>query len=120
MLVRPGLLLGALNAGLGLVLLLGGPVRHTGPAFATPRQLLPIDAWALLFLAGGVICALAASLGRQGAVLVGLGAGLHACWAAALLDSARMDPRAALTGVVVYSWVSVLHITTAARLARGT
>lgn len=119
MLSRPGLLLAALNAGIGAVLLLAGPTRHTGPAFTTPRELLAIEMWGLLFLIGGLVCALAADHGRFGAVLVGVGAGVHACWAVALLDSALRDPRAALTGVVVYSWCALVHVLTARRLAAG-
>lgn len=117
--MRPGMMLAVVNVGLGAALLLGGPRRHTSGAFAVPGQLLPIRVWGVLFLLAGAACAVAAvCLRRAGAVSVGLGAGLHAAWAAALAGSAVTDPTAALTGAVVYAWIALLHVLTAARLAR--
>lgn len=115
---RPGALLALLNVSLGVVLLLGGPLRTSAASFDTVKMLLPIPAWGLLFLLGGLICALAADRGRIGAALVGVGAGIHACWAVALLDAAEHNDRAALTGIVIYAWAALLHFTTARRLAR--
>jgi hypothetical protein len=115
---QPGVLVGLLNLGLGLVLLFGAPSRTSSPSLAVAREAMPMRAWGLLFLIGGVVC-LAAHLHRtRGAVLVGVGAGIHAFWAATLLEAADRDSHAGLTGCVVYGWVAVLHITVAVRLAR--
>jgi hypothetical protein len=115
---QPGSLLGLLNLGLGLVLLMGAPSRTASPSLAVARQIMPIRAWGSLFLAAGFVCLAAYHYGRWGAVLVGAGAGIHAFWAGALLQAATHDKRAALTGVVVYGWLAMLHFTTAIRLAR--
>jgi hypothetical protein len=116
---RPGVLLSVLNLGLGVVLLLGDPLRTSSASFATARQLLPIPLWGVLFLAGGLVCAAAANWGCWGALAVALGgAGVHAFWAAALTESAAADKRAALTGCVAYSWFALAHVVTGVRLAR--
>ena len=115
---RPGLLLGALNLALGVALIWGGPLRTSSPSFDIAKQIMTPAQWGLLFLAGGIVCVLAAGLGRIGAVLVGAGAGIHFFWALALVRSAVDDSRAALTGCVVYAWLSGVHIWTAWRLAR--
>lgn len=115
---QPGSLLGLLNLGLGVVLILGATSRTASPSLAVARQTMPIHAWGVLFIVGGVICLLAHSLGRYGAVLVGAGAGIHTFWTITLLQAALTDRRAALTGIVVYGWLALLHLTTAIRLAR--
>jgi hypothetical protein len=115
---QPGVLLGLLNLALGLVLIHGAPARTSSPSLAVARDVMPMPAWGLLFLLGGVVCLLAGHLGARGAALVGVGAGIHTFWAAALAQAALDDPRAGLTGFVVYGWVALLHITVAIRLAR--
>ncbi len=115
---RPGLLLGGLNLALGSVLILGGDLRTSGPSFRQPLMIMPPDAWGLLFAVGGIVCVLAADLGRAGAVAVGLGAGVHAFWSLSLITGAANDERAGLTGCVVYSWITGVHVWTGWRLAR--
>lgn len=117
-LARPGCLLGLLNLGLGLVLVLGGPLRTSSPSFAMVRDVMSIHKWGVAFLVGGLVCWAAGSLGRRGAVLVALGAGVHFFWAAALTQAVLDDQRAALTGVIVYSWTTLTHVITGVRLAR--
>lgn len=115
---EPGALLAVLNLGLGLALLLGDPLRTSSPSFATAKTIMTIDQWGLLFLLGALVCAVAYRCGRWGAVLVGVGGGIHAFWAMGLLQSARWDNRAAIMGIVVYGWIALLHLLTGARLAR--
>jgi hypothetical protein len=115
---QPGSLLGVLNLGLGVVLILGAPSRTASPSLAAARAIMPIHAWGLLFMLGGAVCFAAHGLKRRGAVAVGVGAGIHAFWASTLATAALADKRAALSGIVVYGWVALLHITTAIRLAR--
>lgn len=115
---RPGTLLSLVNVGLGVVLLLGDPLRTSSPSFASARQLLPIAVWGLLFLVGGIVCACAASIRTHGAVMVAGGAGVHAFWAVSLAAAAKADEHAALTGVVVYAWIALCHLVTGIRLAR--
>lgn len=115
---QPGSLLGLLNLGLGTVLLAGSPLRTSSPSLAAARDLMAIHRWGWMFLFGGVICLLAHRFGRRGAVLVSVGAGIHAFWSFMLVQAALRDPHAALTGFVVYGWVALLHITTGVRLAR--
>lgn len=115
---HPGSLLGILNVGLGLALVLGSPLRTASPSLAPARDLMSIHTWGVLFVVGGVICFAAHHLGRRGALAVAGGAGIHAVWAATLIQAATQDDRAGLTGFVVYGWVSLLHVTTGIRLAR--
>ena len=115
---RPGTLLGLLNLALDVVLVAGGPLRTSSASFATVRALMPAPAWGVLFLLGGLVCLASCRLGRAGALAVGVGAGVHTFWAAALVDAARLDNRAALTGAVVYAWIAYVHIETGARLAK--
>lgn len=115
---QPGSLLALLNVGLGVVLLLGDPLRTSAPSFSAAKEIMPIPAWGLLFLTGAAVCAVASRHGSRGAVLVAVGGGIHAFWAAALLQAALRDSRVAFTGVVVYGWVAALHLTTGIRLAR--
>lgn len=115
---QPGSLLALLNVGLGLSLLYGAPERTSSPAFRVAKAVMPIPGWAFLFIAAGVICAIAARHGRWAAATVGLGAGIHGFWAATLGQSAHQDKHVAFTGVVVYGWLALLHLTTAVRLAR--
>lgn len=115
---QPGHLLALLNTALGLSLLFGSPARTSSPAFAVAKAVLPTTAWGLLFITAGLVCARASRHGRPSAVLVGLCAGIHAFWATTLVQAAYQDPHVALTGAVVYSWLALLHFTTAVRLAR--
>lgn len=115
--LRPGLLLAVLNTGLGLVLIVGDPSRTASVSLAPARQIMPMPGWGLAFLTGAVCCLAAASLSRLGAVAVAAGAGVHAFWAATLTTAALTDERAALTGIVTYSFTTVLHLHTAVRLA---
>lgn len=115
---QPGSLLAILNTGIGLSLLFSSPLRTSSPAFRAAKAVMPLDAWGVLFLLGGFVCAIAARHGRWGAALVGAGAGIHTFWTVTLLQSAMLDQRAALTGIVVYGWLALLHLTSAIRLAR--
>lgn len=115
---QPGVLLGILNLGLGAVLILGAPSRTSSPSLAAARDIITIHHWGLLFLLGGVICLYAHHLGRRGAFAVGIGAGIHFFWAAALYQAATWDERAGLTGIIIYGWAALIHITTGIRLAR--
>lgn len=115
---QPGSLLGVLNIGLGVVLLIGSPLRTSTPSLAAARDLMPMKAWGGAFLLGGIICLGAHHAGRRGALAVAVGAGIHAVWAATLIHSATWDQRAALTGIVVYGWLAFLHAVTGIRLAR--
>lgn len=115
---QPGSLLGILNTGIGTVLIIGSPLRTSSPSLAAARDLMPIHAWGVTFLLGGIICLAAHRLGRRGALAVAVGAGIHAVWAATLIQAATWDQRAALTGIVVYSWIAFLHAVTGIRLAR--
>lgn len=115
---QPGVLLGMLNVGLGTVLILGAPSRTSSPSLAAARDILTIHHWGLLFLLGGVICLYAHRLGRRGALAVAVGAGVHGFWAATLVQAAVQDERAALTGIVIYGWAGLIHITTGIKLAR--
>lgn len=116
--LRPGALLSLVNLGLGFVLLVGAPERTSSASFAVPKEWLPIQAWGLVFLVGALVCAFAHGLGRRGAIAVALGAGIHAFWATALWQSADADPKAALTGGVVYSWLALCHVVTGYRMSR--
>lgn len=113
-----GFFLALLNIGLGWVLIVGDPTRTSAPSFQVARELLPIQVWGLLFLLGGIICAVADRVGRMGAIGVAIGAGVHAFWASALWQAVASDNGAALTGAWVYTWLSVVHVVTGARLAR--
>lgn len=115
---QPGSLLGILNAGIGVSLLVGGPLRTSSPSLAAARALMPMHAWGVVFLLGGIVCLAAHGHGRRGAYAVAVGAGIHAVWAATLIQAAAWDRRAALTGIVVYSWLALLHAVTGIRLAR--
>lgn len=115
---QPGTLLGILNGGLGTVLIVGAPLRTSSPSLAAARDLMPIRAWGLLFCFAGIICFFAHHFGRRGAFAVATGAGIHAVWATTLFQAATWDQRAALSGIVVYGWLSLLHALTGVRLAR--
>lgn len=115
---RPGPLLAILNVGLGLALLLGDPLRTSAPSFMSAREIMPISFWGLAFLVGGLVCALAYRSRMYGPALIAAGAGVHAFWAVSLGTAAYYDNRAALTGVVVYSWTTLCHIVAGIRLAK--
>lgn len=115
---QPGRLLALLNLAIGLSLLLGSPTRTSSPSYSVAKALMPIDAWGLLFITGAVVCWTACGLGRRGAVLVAFGAGIHGFWALQLLRAAMWDQRAALTGIVVYTWLAVLHVHVGQQIAK--
>lgn len=114
---HPGRLLGALNVALGVVLLVGSSLRTSSYSFTVARELMPVAWWGLAFLLGGVACLAATHAGWWGVGALMFGAGVHAFWTGALAAAAVRDTRAALTGVVVYGWLSLLHLLVGVRLA---
>lgn len=114
---RPGALLGVLNIALGLVLIVGAPARTSSASFMTAREVMPIQLWGAGFLLIGAGCLVATRLGPWRSWPAVLGCGAHLFWAVALLASAIGDRKAALTGIVVYSWVSIVHGLTGVRLS---
>lgn len=110
----PGL--AALSLLLGAVLTFGAPARTSSPSFAIAAQLLPIRLWGALFLLAAAAVALLARRGWAGILTLHATAGLYAFWALAFTLAALADPRAALTGAVVYGWLTGLHLYAALRL----
>lgn len=118
--IAPGELVGGLNLGLGLALILGAPERTSGQTYAVAMEVMPAMNWGLVFLLCGIICFAGVHLGRLGAIAVSVGAGLHTFWCLALITSAVSDKHAGLTGCVVYAWTATLHLLAGLRLARQT
>lgn len=102
--------LAALNALLGLVLLLGSPARTSSPSFMAARDLMDIRLFGLLALTIAVLMAATARAGRWRSTPLLLGAGFHAFWAILFALSALDTPNAALTGPIVYAFLSVVHL----------
>jgi hypothetical protein len=115
---HPGTLLAWLNLALGWVLVLGAESRTSAASFVVVREIMPVQVWGVLFLIGGLVCAVAHRLSRFGAVAVASGAGIYAFWATSLWLAVLRDDSAALTGAVVYTWLMLVHVLTGLRLAR--
>lgn len=117
--VRAALLAGPL----GIVMLLGGPVRVSGPSFDTVRDTGGEVVWGVGFLLLSVVLLSASHWrSRQGDVLfhaymtAATGYGL---FVAAFVSSAVQLETAGLTGIVVYSWVAYLHMMAAVAAPPG-
>lgn len=104
---------------LGLILIAGNPLRTSGPSFATAKSLMPLPVWGALLVAFGVVLA-AVVLGHRTMPIpllrylrvtgASLACGWHAFFASAFENTARMDPRAARTGVAAYGTLAALHL----------
>ena len=104
-------------------MLIGGPARVGGPSFTTVRETGGEVVWGVGFLLLGVLMLGAArSYPRYPALLFHaymvamVGYGLFV-WA--FLSAAAQMESAALTGIVVYSWVIYLHVMAAANEPSG-
>lgn len=114
---RPGTLIGLLDVGLGGALVFGAASRTSSLSFATAKQVAPVEAWGLAFLAVGLLLLWALRLDLLGIAAALTGAALHTFWAVAFLAAAIWDGRAALTGIPVYMFVALVHLTVAVRLS---
>lgn len=102
--------LAAMDVALGAVLLLGGRSRVSGPGFAAAKLVAPIPTWGavLTFLAIGALY----HLWRQhptGMWFV-LCSGWLGFFAATLVRSAVLSHKAALTGIVLFTGMVILHL----------
>lgn len=105
-----GLLLAGLNIGLGLVLVLGGPLRTSNAAFDTARAVAPIHVWGAGFLLCGLLSWAVINKPHAGQWLLVLGGSLYTFWGTAFILSALHSATAGLTGIVVYLWLALLHL----------
>lgn len=109
---------------LGLALLLGGPGRTSSPSFSAIRRSVGVRPCGALLLAFAALTVAAVYVrphlradraALAFAVPVSLAAGWYAYCALAFGISAALDPRAALTGSIVYASLTVAHVLLAFR-----
>jgi hypothetical protein len=90
--------------GLGLAILVGGPVRFSGPSLTGARELAPWWAWGLAVAAAGLALAAGTALERRALLLAGyvMAATWGLFFAGGVLAAAVLSPQAILTGAVIY------------------
>lgn len=94
---------------LGLAILIGGPTRFSASSFATAREVPGgLVTWGVMFLLCGAITLLGAALRRVPLLRAGLLAQAFGFTFLdiALIHTAFHEPRAALTGCVIYALVA--------------
>ncbi|OZE77235.1 hypothetical protein CH305_18540 [Rhodococcus sp. 15-649-2-2] len=105
---------------LGTAFIIGGPERIAGPSYATLRQFGGEIIWGIGFLMVAVILLAASKFSARVLFHAYMAAATgYALFALAVLDAARQLETGGLTGIVVYTWVSWIHILAAAANSHG-
>jgi len=105
---------------LGMVLLIGGPDRISGPSYTTVVATGGEFVWGVGFLVLALIfwiCSKVLQWGLFQAYMTAATA--YLLFAVAFIDAARSIDSAGLTGIVVYGWVAWVHVLAAASVSEG-
>lgn len=105
---------------LGVVLLIGGPDRISGPSYTTVVATGGEVVWGVGFLVLSLIFWVCSKIIHWGLFQAYMTAATaYLLLAVALADAARSLDTAGLTGVVVYGWVAWVHVLAAASIGEG-
>lgn len=107
-------------AGMGVVIVFGGPERLTGRGYMVALTLFPYWVWGGWMVASGAVLGVGAAVRSMRWRVAGYFMGTVWClfFACSVAASALRDPLAGLTGIVAYTFIAYT-LTVFARMARA-
>jgi hypothetical protein len=106
---------------IGLSYIFGSPIRTISPSFNAAKDLAPMHAWGVLFLAGAIftIVSLLTKNAYALAAAFFVGGVIYVWWGSCFGLQGLTDARASLVAWALYAWIALNHFIVAGRCWRN-